>query len=250
MMRLQLPFKLPPLPRGRTIVVGAGRVAAAVAHTLDLQWPAHAQLAGLVVTHPGQVPSKSEVRPRVEVVEGSDSLLEDAAAEAARRVLSLVQSLTKDDLVICLVSADGSDLLTVPAAPLTLQDKRRIQRQLVASTATVAEVNCVIKHLSRIKGGWLAAACAPAQLMTFVISDAPGDDPSHIAFGPTLPDRSTCNDAISILQRYQIAVPGTVMSLLTHAELETPKPHDFIFDDHLVHWIATDLVTDHELRCI
>jgi hydroxypyruvate reductase len=151
----------------------------------------------------------------------------------------LVQGLTADDLVLCLISGGGSALLTLPADGLTLQDKQRINKDLLNSGANITEMNCVRKHLSRIKGGRLAAACAPARVVTLMISDVPGDDPSVIASGPTVPDASTCADALAILKRYNIAVPEPVLRQLELGRLETPKPGNAVFDGQTVRLIAT-----------
>ena len=154
-------------------------------------------------------------------------------------MLALTQGLTADDLVICLISGGGSALLTLPADGLTLAEKQRINKELLASGAAIGEMNCVRKHLSRIKGGRLAAACAPARVVTLTISDVPGDDPSIIASGPTVPDASTCADALAILDRYRITVPSAVREALEAGALETPKPGDAVFAGHAVHLIAT-----------
>jgi len=162
-----------------------------------------------------------------------------AGLQAAQRMLALTQGLTKDDLVLCLISGGGSALLTLPADGLTLEDKQRINQALLNSGANIAEMNCVRKHLSRIKGGRLALACYPAQVVTLTISDVPGDDPSIIASGPTVPDATSCEDALSILARYKIEVPDAVLGLLQQGQLETPKPGDSAFDGHALHLIAT-----------
>jgi hydroxypyruvate reductase len=151
----------------------------------------------------------------------------------------MVQGLSENDLVLCLISGGGSALLTLPAEGLTLEDKQRINKALLNSGANISEMNCVRKHLSRIKGGRLAAACAPARVVTLTISDVPGDDPSIIASGPTVPDATSCAEAVAILQRYGIEVPGAIMSLLEQGALETPKPGDAVFTGHEVHMIAT-----------
>jgi len=161
-----------------------------------------------------------------------------ANRRAAQRILALTQGLTADDLVLCLISGGGSSLLTLPAEGLTLDDKQRINTQLLESGAHIGEMNCVRKHLSRIKGGRLAAACAPAQVVTLTISDVPGDDPAVIASGPTVPDASTCADALAILDRYRIEVPAPVRARLESGALETPKPGDAVFDGHQTHVIA------------
>jgi hydroxypyruvate reductase len=154
-------------------------------------------------------------------------------------MMALPQGLTENDLVLCLISGGGSSLLTLPASGLTLQDKQRINQALLESGANIAEMNCVRKHLSRIKGGRLAAACAPARLLTLLISDVPGDDPSVIASGPTVADASTCADALNILRRYQIELPPAIAEQLATGQLESRKPHDPVFERSQVHLIAT-----------
>jgi len=231
---------LPPPPQGRTIVLGAGKAGGSMAHAVEALWPADAPLQGLVVTRYHHTPPRPEgLKPRIEIVEAAHPVPDAAGLAAAERILGLTRGLTKDDLVLCLISGGGSALLTLPAEGLSLEDKRRINKALLDSGASIAEMNCVRKHLSRIKGGRLAAACAPAQVVTLTISDVPGDDPSIIASGPTVPDASTCAEAVAILQRYGIAVPGSVMSLLEQGALETPKPGDPAFAGHAVHLIAT-----------
>ena len=173
------------------------------------------------------------------MVEAAHPVPDAAGLQAAERMLALTQGLTADDLVICLISGGGSALLTLPADGLTLAEKQRINKELLASGAAIGEMNCVRKHLSRIKGGRLAAACAPARVVTLTISDVPGDDPSIIASGPTVPDASTCADALAILDRYRITVPPAVRAALEAGLLETPKPGDPVFAGHAVHLIAT-----------
>jgi hydroxypyruvate reductase len=231
---------LPPPPKGRTIVLGAGKAGGSMAQAVEAFWPADAQLQGLVVTRYGHVPPRPDgVKQRIEIVEASHPVPDAAGLVAAQRILAMAHGLTKDDLVLCLISGGGSALLTLPAEGLRLEDKQRINRALLDSGANIAEMNCVRKHLSRIKGGRLAAACAPARVVTLAISDVPGDDPSIIASGPTVPDASSCAEAVAILQRYGIEVPGAIMSLLEQGALETPKPGDELFAGHEVHLIAT-----------
>lgn len=231
---------LPPPPRGRTVVLGAGKAGGAMAQAVEALWPADAPLSGLVVTRYHHVPPRPEGLPRrIEVVEAAHPVPDAAGLQAAERILALAQGLTADDLVLCLISGGGSALLTLPAEGLSLQEKQAINRALLESGANIGEMNCVRKHLSRIKGGRLAAACAPARVVTLTISDVPGDDPSVIASGPTVPDATSCADAVAILQRYGIAVPGAVMSLLEQGALETPKPGDAVFAGQQVHMIAT-----------
>jgi glycerate 2-kinase len=215
-----LPPFLPNPPKGRTIVVGAGKAAATMARAVEDHWTG--ELSGLVVTRYGHhAPTE-----RIEVVEAAHPVPDLAGREAAERVLKMVQGLSRDDLVLCLISGGGSALLTLPAAGLTLQDKQAINRALLKSGANIAEMNCVRKHLSAIKGGRLAAACSPAKVVTLTISDVPGDDPAVIASGPTVPDRTTFADAAAILGKYHITEPTAVLAHLRAARDETPKPND------------------------
>ena len=234
---------LPPPPdpaKGRTLVLGAGKAGGAMAQAVEALWPHDAPLSGLVVTRYGHTPPRSEGLPeRIEVVEASHPVPDAAGLQAAERILELTQGLTADDLVLCLISGGGSALLTLPAEGLSLEDKQAINRQLLASGANIAEMNCVRKHLSRIKGGRLAAACAPARVVTLTISDVPGDDPSIIASGPTVADASSCADALAILQRYAIDVPDVALQALRSGAWETPKPGSPVFDGHSLHMMAT-----------
>jgi glycerate 2-kinase len=225
---------------GRTIVIGAGKAGGSMAQAVEALWPADAPLEGLVVTRYDHIPPRPEgLKQRIEIVEAAHPVPDAAGLAAAERILAMVQGLSKDDLVLCLISGGGSALLTLPADGLTLDDKQGVNKALLNSGANIAEMNCVRKHLSRIKGGRLAAACAPARVVTLTISDVPGDEPSIIASGPTVPDASTCAEAISILKRYNITLPPAVMSQLESGALETPKPGDAVFSGHEVHLIAT-----------
>ena len=235
---------LPSPPAGRTLVLGAGKAAGAMAQALDRLWPADRPISGLVVTRYGHTPPQAEgTRCRIEVVEASHPVPDEAGLRAATRILDLAGGLSADDLVICLISGGGSALLTLPAdiegGAFTLADKQALNQALLHSGASIGEMNCVRKHLSRIKGGRLAQACAPARVVTLLISDVPGDEPSVIASGPTVPDASTCADALAILDRYGIALPAAVREALVQGRLETPKPGDALFDGHEVHLIAT-----------
>ncbi|MFZ3121049.1 MAG: glycerate kinase, partial [Variovorax sp.] len=231
---------LPRLPRGRTLVLGAGKAGGSMAQALEALWPVDAPLSGLVVTRYGHIPPRPKgIAARIEIVEAAHPVPDAAGLKAAERILALTEGLTADDLVLCLISGGGSSLLTLPAEGLTLEDKQRINRQLLESGAHIGEMNCVRKHLSRIKGGRLAAACSPAQVVTLTISDVPGDDPAVIASGPTVPDATTCADAMAILDRYGIAVPAPVRAQLERGALETPKPSDAVFQGHTTHLIAT-----------
>ena len=232
---------LPNPPKGRTLVLGAGKAGGAMAHAVEALWPLDKPISGLVVTRYGHTPDRpTGVAQRIDIVEASHPVPDKAGLDASQRILSLTQGLTEDDLVLCLISGGGSALLTAPAEGLRLEDKQRINQELLNSGASIGEMNCVRKHLSRIKGGRLAAACKPARVVTLTISDVPGDDPSVIASGPTVPDASTCLDAWNILQRYDIALPTEVEADLKAGVLETPKP-SAEWDHNSVHLIATPL---------
>ncbi len=231
---------LPPPPKGRTVVLGAGKAGGAMAAAVDALWPPDAPLSGLVVTRYGHVPPDYRARGgRIEVVEAAHPVPDEAGRSAARRIAELAQGLSADDLVLCLISGGGSALLAMPADSLTLDDKQAVNRALLASGAAIGEMNCVRKHLSAIKGGRLAALCAPANVVTLLISDVPGDDPDVIASGPTVPDPTTCADALAILARYGIDLPGAARRGLESGAFETPKPGDARFAGHAVRLIAT-----------
>ena len=231
---------LPAPPKGRTLVLGAGKAGGAMAAAVDALWPQDAPLSGLVVTRYHHVPPAYKAKPgRIEVVEASHPVPDAAGERAAQRILELTQGLTTDDLVLCLVSGGASALLSLPAPGLSLEDKRAINKALLASGAAIDEMNCVRKHLSAIKGGRLAARCAPARVVTLLISDVPGDDPAVIGSGPTVPDPTTCADALRILQRYGLDIPPAARAGLESGAFETPKPGDARFAGHPVHMIAT-----------
>jgi hydroxypyruvate reductase len=215
-----VPPHLPAPPKGRTIVVGAGKAAAKMARAVEDHWSG--PLAGLVVTRYGHgVPCD-----RIEVVEAAHPVPDAAGQAAAARILRMVQGLSADDLVLCLISGGGSALLALPAPGLTLDDKRAVNRALLKSGANIAEMNCVRKHLSAIKGGRLAAAAAPARVVSLLISDVPGDDPAVIASGPTVADPTTFADALAVLEKYRIDEPAAAIARLRKAQDETPKPGD------------------------
>ena len=230
---------LPPPPKGRTLVLGAGKAAGAMAHAVEAFWPKDAPLSGLVVTRYGHLPPRPPGLPqRIEVLQAAHPVPDAAGLAAAERILALTDGLSADDLVLCLISGGGSALLSLPAEGLTLADKQRINHDLLACGAGIGEMNCVRKHLSRIKGGRLALACAPAPVVTLSISDVPGDDASIIASGPTVADASSCADALAILERYAITVPPAVLVSLRSGALETPKPGLPGFAGNQVHLIA------------
>ncbi|MCX8500725.1 MAG: glycerate kinase [Alphaproteobacteria bacterium] len=217
-----VPLHLPEAPRGRTVVVGCGKAAAAMAVAVEQAWiPRYGseRLSGVVVTGYGQaLPTQ-----RIKVLESSHPVPDAASVTAAETILAAVRGLTADDLVLALISGGGSALMALPVAGLSLEDKQKINRELLKSGATIAEMNAVRKHLSQIKGGWLAAATAPARLISLLMSDVPGDDPSIIASGPTVADPSTCAAALAILARHRIAIPDVVRSRLESGAAETPK---------------------------
>ncbi len=227
---------LPTPPKGRTIVVGAGKAAAAMAQVVERSWPASHPLSGLVVTryHHGVGPL-----PRIEIVEAGHPVPDEAGEAAALRMLASVGGLNADDLVLCLMSGGASSLLALPAPGISLDDKKRINRALLHSGAAIHEINSVRKHLSAIKGGRLAQAAAPARLVTLMISDVPGDDPSVIGSGPTVPDESTLADAREVLARYGIEAPESVAARLRDVSYETPKPGDGAFKNTEHFIIAT-----------
>ena len=228
-----LPPHLPSPPRGRTLVIGAGKASAEMARVLEQHWTG--ELSGLVVTRYGYaVPCQ-----RIEIVEASHPVPDAAGLAAARRILALVAGLSADDLVICLISGGGSSLLVLPDDDLQLADKQEINKALLKSGATIGEMNCVRRHLSAIKGGRLAAACFPAKVVTLLISDVPGDDPADIASGPTTSDRTSCDDALEILRRYAIAVPDKVRALLESGRGESVKPGDARLANSETRMIAT-----------
>jgi glycerate 2-kinase len=220
---LCVPKHLPEPPKGRTVVVGAGKAAAAMAAAVEDNWSG--PIEGLVVTRYGHgVACRS-----IAVIEAAHPVPDTAGHEAARRILDAVGGLTSDDLVLCLLSGGGSSLLALPAPGITLEDKQSINRALLRSGAQIGEMNTIRKHLSAIKGGRLALAAAPAPVVSLMISDVPGDDPSVIASGPTVPDATTCADALAILQKHAIAIPGSVLQHLRGPNAETPKPGDARF---------------------
>ncbi len=215
--------RAPAQPPGRTVVVGAGKAAAAMARAFETQWPG--RLEGLVLTRYGHAVSCD----RIEIVEASHPVPDAAGERAAQRILALAHGLGPDDQLVFLASGGGSALLTLPAPGLALADKQAVTRALLRSGATITEINTVRKHLSAIKGGRLAAAAAPARVVTLAISDVPGDDPAVIASGPTVPDPTTFADARAVLEKYGIDEPAAVLAHLAAQDRETPKPDDPIF---------------------
>ena len=217
---LCLPPHLPPRPKGRTIVIGAGKASAAMARALEDHW--EGPLEGLVITRYGyEVPCQ-----RIQIASAAHPVPDAAGQQATQRILEMVTGLTADDQVIALISGGGSSLLVAPGPGLTLNDKRAVNTALLKSGATISEMNCVRRHLSAVKGGRLAAACHPAAVLTLLISDVPGDNPTDIASGPTVADPTTCADALAIVARYRIELPAAARALLASGAGESVKPGD------------------------
>jgi glycerate 2-kinase len=215
-----IPPHLPAPPKGRTLVIGAGKASAAMARAFEDHWPG--DVSGLVVTRYGyNVPCK-----RIEIIEAAHPVPDQASRDAAKRIAAFVQGLSEDDLVVSLISGGGSSLLVAPAEGLSLEDKQAVNKALLKSGATITEMNVVRRHLSGVKGGRLAARCHPAKVVTLLLSDVPGDNPMDIASGPTVADPTTCADALDIIRRYGIEVPEAVREVLASGRGESVKPGD------------------------
>ena len=241
---LCVPRHLPAAPKGRLVVIGAGKASASMARAVENHW--QGPLSGLVVTRYGYaVPCQ-----RIEIVEAAHPVPDAAGEAAARRLLQVVEGLTEDDLVLCLISGGGSSLLPLALPGLMLADKQALNRALLASGASITEMNCVRRHLSAIKGGRLAAACAPARVVNLLLSDVPGDDPIDIASGPTVADPTTCAEALDILRRYEIGVPARALDLLQSGEGETLKPGDPRLPTIETHFIATPQMALEAAACV
>ncbi|MBY5399180.1 glycerate kinase [Rhizobium leguminosarum] len=219
---------LPDKPKGRCVVVGAGKASAAMAAALDSAWP-DVDVSGVVVTRYGHAVPAGRIR----IIEASHPIPDAMSETAAADVLQAVRGLTPEDLVVALVSGGGSALLVAPAGGMSLADKQNVNRALLASGATITEMNAVRKHLSRIKGGRLGLAARPAKVVTLVISDVPGDDPASIASGPTIADESTIDEVRGIISRYRIVLPDTARAVLDSSS-ETPKPADLASDVRII----------------
>jgi glycerate 2-kinase len=215
-----IPAHMPIPPKGRTIIVGAGKASAAMAQVFENNW--NAPLEGLVVTRYGHGANCKNI----EIVEAAHPVPDDAGTRAAARMLKMLEGLSANDLVVALMSGGGSALLSLPANNISVEDKRAVNKALLTSGAPISEMNCVRKHLSAIKGGRLAAAAHPARVVTLVISDVPGDDLAAVASGPTIADPTTFAEARQIIAKYEIEVPASVTAHLAAAENETPKPND------------------------
>ena len=221
---LCVPPHLPEPPLGRTVVIGAGKASAVMAKAVEDNWSG--PLEGLVVTRYGYGVECA----RIEIVEAAHPVPDAAGQAAAGRILDIAAGLGPDDLCLALISGGASALLSVPGQGLSLDDKQQVNRLLLRSGATISEMNCLRKHLSAIKGGRLAAAAAPARLVTLMISDVPGDDPGTIGSGPTVADETSFADALEVVERYKIELPTRVRDVLEAAADETPKPGDAVFE--------------------
>jgi len=221
---LCVPAHLPKPPKGRTVVIGAGKASAAMARAVEDHWPG--EVSGLVVTRYGcAVPCE-----RIEIVEAAHPVPDANGLQAAGRILELAASLGPDDLMLCLISGGGSALLSLPAVGLTFEDKQAVNEALLRSGAAIGDMNCVRKHLSAIKGGRLAQAASPAHVVSLLISDVPGDDPAVIASGPTVADATTTAEARATLEKFSVSVPAGVTAWLGGGQAETPKPGDEVFE--------------------
>ena len=236
---LCVPAHLPAKPRGRLVVIGAGKASAAMARAVEENWKG--ELSGFVVTRYGY----GTPCARIEIFESAHPVPDAKSLDAGQRMLATVRKLTRDDVVLCLMSGGASSLLVAPLEGLTLEDKQLVNRALLASGASIGEMNCVRRHLSAIKGGRLAAACHPAKVVTLLISDVPGDRPSDIGSGPTVGDVTTCADALAILKRHEIDLPRHIVAVLTSGKGESIKPNDPHLAGNELTFIATPQMALH-----
>lgn len=218
-----VPQHLPQPPKGRTLVVGAGKAAAAMAQAFENHWPVTAPFSGLAVTRYGHaLPTQ-----KIKVIEAGHPIPDVHGLHAAREILEETQKLTADDLLLCLFSGGGSSLLTLPLDGISLQELQSLTQQLLRCGASIQEINTVRKHVSVLQGGKLAAICQ-SPVLSLIVSDVTGDDATHIASGPCAPDPTTCADALNVLNRYRLDVPLSIRQVL-QANNETPKPGSPIF---------------------
>ncbi len=228
-----LPRYLPDRPPGRTVVVGAGKGSAQMAQVFEQLWDG--PLTGVVVTRYGfGVPCE-----RIEILEASHPVPDDNGLRAAAKIRKAVSGLTSNDLVVALISGGGSALLPAPAANLTLEDEIAVNKALLASGAPISLMNAIRKHMSTIKGGRLAALASPARVVSLVVSDIPGDNPADVASGPTVPGKSTRNDALAAIDRYRIPMPPEALAWLRSTGADAPRPDDAVFARNEVHVIAS-----------
>lgn len=230
--QLCLPPFIPKQPKGRTVVIGAGKASAKMAQTLEKYWTG--ELSGLVITRYGHAVDTC----KIEVVEASHPVPDEAGLQATQRIKECVKNLTEDDLVICLISGGGSALLVDPVPEIRLEEKQAINKALLKSGASIDEMNCVRRHLSTVKGGKLAALCHPARVVSLMISDVPNDRFIDIASGPTVADPTTCADALEVITRYDIPVPTEALNALRSGKIETIKPDDPRLSNTEAHLIA------------
>ena len=237
-----VPGHLPGPPKGRTLVVGAGKAGASMAKAVETHWPAEAPLEGLMITRYAHGYTGAEALRRITVIEAGHPVPDESGETAAREIMRRVQSLGPDDLLLALVSGGGSALLSLPVESISMADLKATTRELLRCGAPIQDMNTVRKHLSLIQGGKLAAMCK-APILSLVISDVTGDAPTHIASGPTVPDPTTYRDALDILAKFDCQVPASVR---THLELgargdiaETPKPGSPVFERAETRVIAT-----------
>ena len=221
-----VPAFLPEKPKGRVIVIGAGKASAAMAKAVEQSWP-DVDMQGIVVTRYGY----GVLTDKIEIIEASHPVPDEAGRQACTKILNLLKMLTEDDLVLCLISGGGSALLSFPAPCLSFEEKQGINNALLRSGATIHEMNCLRKHLSSIKGGQLALAAHPAKIKTLIISDVPGDNPATVASGPTLPDPTTQAQAMEVVKKYDIPVYGAVITWLSDPKNETPKADHLCFKE-------------------
>ncbi len=227
---------LPNKPKGRLIIIGVGKASGAMALAFERDWESagYGELEGLVVTSKGN----DEKLKHIEQIIAAHPVPDENSAIAAKQMLELVQDLSKDDLVVALISGGGSSLLSLPANGISANDKAKVNRALLAGGVPIAKMNCVRKHLSKIKGGRLAKAAYPAKVISLVISDVPGDDPALVASGPTIADETTRQDALEIIKDYKLDLPKSVMDWLNNEKSEAPKPDEKYFKQNIVHLIA------------
>ena len=223
--------------RGPALVLGAGKAAAAMAAAFHAHWGA--PLRGMVVTRYGHGLAPGESAGAIDVVEAAHPSPDAASLAAGARLLELARTLQPQETLCCLISGGGSSLAVAPLPPITFAQKRAAANFLIRQGADIREINCVRKHLSSLKGGRLAAAARPAAVLTFAISDVPGDNPADIASGPTLPDTTTQADAIAILERYGYPALHELSPVLSHPARETPKPSELQFAHDRVFTIAS-----------
>ena len=235
---------LPAKPKGRTIVIGAGKGSAQMAAAFERAWAERhegedAPIEGIVVTRYGYgAPCKT-----IEIIEASHPVPDDAGLAASKRLFDAVSNLTEDDLVVALISGGGSALLPSPPEGLTLADEIAVNKALLASGAPISAMNAVRKHLSTIKSGRLAAHAHPAKVFSLVVSDIPGDNPAFVASGPTVPDATSRDDALKIIERYKLELPDAVLAHIKSEKAHAPKPDDKIFADNEVRVIASAAVS-------